>query len=277
MSADFYFALRESLFRAEHEVSEAFVKDKTGADKEKHAFEMLTGMGSPGRGSGSTRDSGGGSGARKPARKNVSRVQFMKLSERLGFGEQIGQSVFDDVYGEFMKAKYNMLHAPTATVPPTATVESEFLLRTVQNRTNEIKPLLAEWLRTTIPADGGLPGGVQDAAMLQDARLDDETVQELKKLQGNVHGLLRKLRQVMRSNIQRTEALFRAWDSDGSMSLSKSELGSALSGIGFSSDKELTQAIFDELDDDASFSITFAEFKSWLFSNDDEFESRLSD
>ena len=100
---------------------------------------------------------------------------------------------------------------------------------------------------------------------------------ELKALEGNVHGLLRTLRREMRSDIKRTEAIFRAWDSDGSMSLSKGELGEALAAMGFSSTRELTQTIFDELDDDASFSITFHEFKGWVFSGDETFERNLLD
>ena len=94
---------------------------------------------------------------------------------------------------------------------------------------------------------------------------------------GDVHGLLRKLRTVMRVDLKRTETLFRAWDSNKSFSIGFKEFEAALAGMGFSSCKELTQALFDELDDDGSFYIGFNEFKAWLFSSDEEFERKLLD
>ena len=99
---------------------------------------------------------------------------------------------------------------------------------------------------------------------------------ELEGLKGNVHGLLRKLRSVLRADLQVTENIFRAWDKNSSFSIGFVEFSEALASLGFTSDKELTQAIFDELDDDASFYINFLEFKNWLFASDEDFEKRLA-
>ena len=100
---------------------------------------------------------------------------------------------------------------------------------------------------------------------------------DLEKLKGNVHGLLRKLRSVLRADLQVVQNMFRAWDANGSFHVTYNEFADALAALGFSSKKELTRAIFDELDDDASFTLGFREFKAWLFSSDEEFERRLLD
>ena len=69
--------------------------------------------------------------------KKVSRKQFIKLAERLGFGGDIGETVFDVVYNEH--AQTHGKKVPASGIPESATLEAAFLLRVVHDRTANLR------------------------------------------------------------------------------------------------------------------------------------------
>lgn len=209
----------------------------------------------------------------------------MHLATRLGFNDDIGAKIFDDIWSEHCKLNNKKL-PPSGQVPAEATIEAAYLLHSIKAKTNDLRPMIREWMlggraesASPLLASGKAAKKAKKkfAPDAHHKRLDEDTLLDLEKLKGNVHGLLRKLRSVLRADLQVVQNMFRAWDANGSFHITYNEFADALAALGFSSKKELTRAIFDELDDDASFTLGFREFKAWLFSSDEEFERRLLD
>ena len=148
-------------------------------------------------------------------------------------------------------------------------IEATFLLKTVHQQTANMRPLLVEWManRSNEPTS--------ESTDLEP--FDDATLEELHALQDDVHGVLRKLREVLRADMLRGESLFKSWDGNGSYAVSSNEFGDGLRALGFDAPNKVIEALFDELDDDDSFKIGFSEFKTWLFGSDELFEAQLQD
>ena len=106
---------------------------------------------------------------------------------------------------------------------------------------------------------------------------DQATIDELVALEDDVHGLLRKLRDVLRGDPERAESIFRAMDDNGTYSVSAKEFGKGLRTLGYDAPMILVDKLFDELDDDDSYKLGFSEFKTWLFADDELFEAQLND
>lgn len=255
----FVFALREAIFRAEEEAGEIFALAKDALEKDQSTFSVVL---------------NGDLSLHSDKEKQVTRKQFKRLTRRLGFDEGVGLKIFDDVWTAHALLN-NKRPSASGKVPADASIDAAYLLYSIHAKTNELKPMMKEWMVGKSLLNNQETSRDKLAPGVPITRLNEETLLELQRLQGDIHGLLRKLRSVLRADIQVAQAMFCAWDTNASFAISFKEFCEALVALGFSSNKELAEAIFDELDDDGSFFIGFAEFKAWLFSSDEEFERRL--
>lgn len=263
----FMFALRECIFRIEVEREDALrsVMTKAGAAKDQTAFCILV--------FGDTVDKDGDT--------KINRAQFARLAHRLGFEEEVGEETFDEILVLYLKhlgkhseaacvAKGEADEDEVARKARRMAIEAAFMFKHVHQQTATLRPLLVEFMASRASSSDA-------SAELEIEPFDAFTIEELKACKGDVHKLLRKLREILRADMQRGESIFRAWDGNGSFAISAGEFGEGLQQLGFEAPKEVIQAIFDELDDDDSFKIGFHEFKTWLYGSDELFEAQLAD
>ena len=266
----FKFALRECLFRLEVEREDVLrgVMTKAGAAKDQSAFNILV--------FGDLHD--------KEGKTNVHRMQMAKVATRLGFNEDAGEKLFDQMFILYLKHLGKHDEAACCedgnddeievVAARRAGIDATFLLKQIHRQTANLRPLIVEFManRQTAPDNADNDGGE-----IPIEPFDDAIIASLMAIKGDVHGLLRKLREVLRADMQRGESIFRSFDGNGSFAISAGEFGDGLKQLGFDAPKEVIEAIFDELDDDDSFKIGFQEFKTWLYGSDELFEAQLAD
>ena len=254
----FTFALRECLFRIEHEKEDELrsVMKAKGASKDQSSFNILV--------FGDLTD--------KEGHTYVHRTQFAKLASRLGFSEDVGEQVFDKVLVDYLAHLGHRGEKPTWGHKQA--IEATFLLRTVHQQTAELRPMLCEWMVGRSQAANASPSEEEKVVV---EPFDEATLDQLRGLRDNVHGLLRKLRSIFRADMQRSERIFRAMDNNSSYAINSTEFGAGLRMLGYEAPVELIQALFDELDDDDSYKIGYKEFKTWIQGDDAQFEAQLND
>ena len=254
----FTFALRQCLFHVEIEKEDELrsVMKENKASKDQSAFNILV--------FGDLTD--------KEGKTFVRRAQFAKLSKRLGFGAEVGETVFDRVLVHYLAFLGQQGVAPTWGAQKA--IEATFLLKTVHQQTADLRSFLVEW--TAGRKGVGAPASAATAEPVLQP-FDQATIDELVALEDDVHGLLRKLRDVLRGDPERAESIFRAMDDNGTYSVSAKEFGKGLRTLGYDAPMILVDKLFDELDDDDSYKLGFSEFKTWLFADDELFEAQLND
>ena len=181
----FLFALREAILRAEHGTEHAedlFASASTGAQKDKKAFAMMFSSNVAGD---------------AERHQRVSRVQFLKLAQRLGFTEEIGATIFDDAWLNHLR--HEGKRPPTSgQVPTAASLEAAVLLRTIQGSTQHLKPMISEWMRADMSHPPSIGKGKGKGAPPPSShehvhkRLGEDDLLEVAELnrKGDVHGLV---------------------------------------------------------------------------------------
>ena len=260
----FLFAVRECLFRAEQHREAELRKLTTGGESvEQSAFNILF---------------HGGLESRE-GRQYVSRRAFKKLAVRLGFGSDVGETVFEAVLVDYLLHHGRRAEAIEPSKSTTA-IEATFLLKSIQKQTNQLKPLLVQWMAKRPGAPGRDSPTRDHIEAARQLRFDEKTLAELRDLPADdVHGMLRTLRAALRSdNMQRVHAIFRAWDTNASLAVGMAEFQQGLAELGFGfCPPQVVQRLFDELDDNQSYQLDFREFKRWLNGSDAGFERQLHD